>query len=216
MAAGTTSFRIRHLSIAVVLAFAGCSSQAEQVSVKTSLVATTAEADVMSITVTRPDGTEVTMPELRPYVWCGDYSEGFIEVPQQAVHLALWPRLDPSYEGDPTGWFLRAVIDDIEPGQPLELPSKGLDFGDIPNGSVAVGVDIFAVVDLNDFSSVDPASRGTVVFETTPCSEGSENVSVEVDAVVAAEGGDGTSIAIKGRFSGGFNQPPSRDYYGQN
>ena len=192
---------------------AGCSSSGREATSKSEPAANNPAAeDSGTLAVTRADGSEVVMPALAPYVWCGPFSEGSIDLPAETVHIYLWPRLDPDFAGDPSGWIVRGVVDDIDPGQPLGLPTPGTELGDQPQGPS--GVDIFAVVDLKDFASSAENSSGAIVFESVPCVDGEPTVSFTVEVVLGAEDGGGESIGIEGTFSGELNEPPQRDIYG--
>lgn len=152
------------------------------------------------------------MPASVPYVWCGPFSEGSIDIPGETIHIYLWPRLDPDFAGEPTGWIIRVVLDDIQPGEPLELPTPAVDQGGTP--PKATGAHVFAVADLNDFASSAESSSGTVVFDSVPCAEGDESVSFSIEVVLGAEDVGPETIGIDGTFSGDLNEPPLRDIYG--
>lgn len=151
------------------------------------------------------------MPAAAPYVWCGPFSEGTFDIPTEAVHIYLWPRLDPDFAGEPTGWIIRGVLGDITPGEPLELPSAGVDLGETP--PTPTGVDIFAVADFNDFASAAASSSGSVVFDSAPCADSGPAVSITVDVTLGAEDAGAATIAVEGTFSGDLNEPPQRDIY---
>ncbi len=152
------------------------------------------------------------MPALAPYVWCGPFSEGPADLPQESVHIYLWPMLDSDFAGEPTGWIIRGVLDDIEPGQPIQLPSTMIDLGDPP--VPPMGVHVFAVADLNDYASSADTSSGSVVFETEPCLGDATAVSLTIDAVLGAEDAGPETIKIEGSISSGLNEPPQRDLFG--
>jgi len=195
-----------------VSAAAGCSSSNDEGALDNDLTTNESAAQNSGpFAVTRADGTELTMPATAPYVWCGPFSEGTVDLPTEAVHIYLWPRLDPDFAGEPTGWIIRAVLDDITPGEPLELPTAVVDFGDTP--PTPTGVDIFAVADFNDFASTAASSSGSVVFDSAPCTGSGPAVSVTVDVILGAEDAGAATIGIEGTFSGDLNEPPQRDIY---
>ena len=200
------------VGLCVVLA-AGCSTAGNEQRAEATNDSVAPDADVSTgLTVTRSDGSEVVMPEVAPYVWCGPFSEGSVDIPAEAVHIYLWPRLDPDYTGDPSGWIIRGVLDDIEPGEPLELPSSVVDLGDTT--PTPTDVEVFVVADFNDFASSDPGSSGSVVFDRLPCEDPDAEVSFTLNVVLAEEDQGGETIAVEGEFSGGLNEPPQRDLYG--
>lgn len=207
---------LRHWRAAIVVlcvaAASGCSSSDQDSTTDNQpAIAEPGTQGAARLLVTRSDGTEVPMPALAPYVWCGAFSEGTVDIATEAIHIYLWPGLDPGFEGDPAGWIIRAVLDDIELGEPVRLPTPGVDLSDIPPTSP--GVDIFAVADLNDFASSAASSSGALVFESVPCAGGDETVSFSIDVVLGAEDVGPESIGIEGVFSGSLNEPPQRDIY---
>ncbi len=152
-----------------------------------------------------------SLAELDPYVWCGDYSEGYLSIPTPSVHVALWPLLDPDFEldtSDPAsgnGWIISARLDDIQPGEPIGLPLQW----DSDQWTRAA---VFARVLSEEYSSESDTSSGSIIFDSTPCIDGNETVKFSIDAELNPEDGDSGSIHLVGSFRGGFNEPPQRGF----
>lgn len=208
-------FRPRWRAVMVGLclsAAAGCSSSGQEgTSELEPATDNSAIQESGSLAVTRADGTDVPMPALAPYIWCGPFSEGTIDIPGESVHIYLWPSLDPEFVGEPTGWIIRGLLDEIKPGEPLGLPTAAVDLGKTP--PTPNGVDMFAVADLNDFASSAASSSGSIVFESIPCVDGEQTVSATVDVVLGSEDTGAETIRIEGTLSGELNEPPQRDIY---
>lgn len=149
------------------------------------------------------------LPQSEPYVWCGDFIEGN-GVP--AVHIALWPLLDPGYQWDQEnpgssidGWAISARLSDIEPDRPIDLPLQW-------EAEIVNKAAVWASLNPNEYSS--STGSGTITFTDMPCVDGNDTVKLSIDATLTDELGEPGTVDILGSFNGRINEPPRRDLYG--
>lgn len=134
----------------------------------------------------RTDGSRIGFkPEV--LIWCGAWEEG--DVPVAAFHIRGW--------GDGGRyWSLRAVLDDIEPGERIDFPNFYI--WDEP-----AGVDIFIFDEPNELSTAQPESHGWIMFEKIECGAVGA-VQFSIDAVLGSEYHDGDSLKVHGSLSAKF------------
>jgi hypothetical protein len=143
-------------------------------------------SDENDLVFERTDGSRIGFkPEV--YVWCGPWEEG--EIPVPALHIRGW--------GDGGRyWSLRAVLDDVEPGESFEFPNFFV-------WNEPVGADIFIADGSNELSTAQPESHGWIIFEKVECGP-IGTVRFSIDAVLGSEYHGGDSLKVHGGLSAKF------------
>ena len=136
-----------------------------------------------SLAFERADGSRIQFTG-QPQVWCGPWEEG--EVPARTLHVRV------GGFGGEARWELRAVVDDVQPGQPLAFPNTFI-------WNQPEGVEIFVLDEPNELSTGSDRSSGSIAFSELECGEGGE-VSFTIDAVLGSEFGDGPPVSVEGSF----------------
>jgi hypothetical protein len=140
-----------------------------------------------ALAFTREDGTEVEFPATaEAFVWCGAWEPDAVPVPSLHVWFGTSSPEQP-------GWWLRAVIGDIEIGEPLAFPNYLV--WDQPDS-----VHIFLFDPPNELATDTEESSGYIVFHRLPC-QGGTDVAFSIDAVLGSEYGDTASVAVRGHFT---------------
>lgn len=141
-----------------------------------------------SLVFTRADESVIQFPpSVTPYIWCGDWEPGTVEVP--ALHI-WFKTANPE---DP-GWSLRAVVADIELGEPLSFPITFV--WDQPEG-----VHMFLNDSPNELATDTEDASGTITFHKLPCPAGT-TVEFSIDAVLGSELAEMPPVAVTGSFKG--------------
>ena len=147
-----------------------------------------------SVVFTRADGSRVQFVSGAPlHVWCGPWENGV--VPTQSVHV--WyggPAASSPY------WYLRAVVADVVPSQPLAFPNSYV--WDAPTGA-----DVFLSDPSNGLSTSAEGSSGSLTFDELNCASGGE-VRFTVNAAIGSELGGGPSVTATGALRGTVGQSP--------
>ena len=147
-----------------------------------------------SLIFTREDSSIVEFPAAaETYVWCEDWEPDEIPVPSLHVWIGTWS------PGEAYLW-LRAVIGDIEIGEPMRFPNYFI--WDQPDT-----VSIFLYDPPNELATDTEESSGFITFHELPCPDGIR-VDFTIDAVVGSEFGDMPSVAVQGRFTEEITEPP--------
>ena len=140
-----------------------------------------------ALVFTREDATEVEFPPTaEAFVWCGAWEPDEVSVPSLHVWFGTTSPEQP-------GWRLRAVVGDIEIGEPLAFPNYLI--WDQPDS-----VHIFLFDPPNELATDTEESSGYIVFHRLPC-QGGADVDFSIDAVLGSEYGDMPSVAVRGHFT---------------
>jgi hypothetical protein len=150
-----------------------------------------------SLVFAREDGSVVEFPATaKAYVWCGPWESELVPVPS----LHVW--FGTASPGQP-GWVLRAVVGDVELGEPLSFPNYFV--WDQPDSVL-----MFLLDPPNELATDTEESSGSIVFYRLPC-PGGMDVDFSIDAVLGSEYGDGPSVAVRGRFEAQVTGRPPWD-----
>ncbi len=141
----------------------------------------------------RADGTRIEFAG-QPRVWCGPWEEG--NVPARAIHV-----LTGDFRGGGPLWQLRAVVDDVQPGQPLRFPNTFI--WDQPEGA-----SLFVLDEPNEASTQTDESGGSITFSELDCDG---DVRFTIDAVIGSEFGDGPPVRVGGSFAAPVGDAPRFD-----
>lgn len=146
-----------------------------------------------NLVFTRDDGSAVSFrQDALQALWCGPWDT---KVPAPSLHIAF---------GGPTvsdpSWRVTAVVADVTIGEPLTFPSEFI-FGQ-PKGAL-----LFVGDPPNEASTGVGGSDGTLTFQELACTIGSA-VEFRIDAVVASEFHNGSSIRVTGNFRAQVGEGP--------
>jgi len=142
----------------------------------------------------REDSTTVDFPSTTTtYVWCGNWESDAVPIRSVQVWVGT---TDPQ----PTGWWLKAVVADVELEAPMTFPNYFV--WDQPDGVVIFLLDL-----PNELATDTVDSGGTIVFHSIPCPDG-DRIDFTIDAVLGSEYSDMPAVTVCGRFTGEVTGPP--------
>lgn len=141
---------------------------------------------------TREDGSRVNFPiSAQAYVWCGPWETG--SVPEPSLHVWFGSAAGLS------GWMLKAVVSDIEPGDTMRFPNDFI-------WNEPDSVHMFLLDPPNELATDMEDSGGFIVFHSLPCPDGMI-VDFSIDAVLGSEIGGMPPVAVRGRFKSEITGP---------
>ncbi len=149
-----------------------------------------------NVVFTRANESPVTFSSAaKLYVWCGAWEPGLVTAP--SVHVTFGgPGPDDPF------WQLKAVIADVEIGQPLPFPNTFL--FDQPRNA-----DLFLLDPSNELSTQADGSSGSITFQQVNCATGNRGVvEFTINAVIGSEFGDGPTVTASGSLKASVGAPP--------